>query len=1093
MPASLRFRDWPMRAKMTVLLVSASLLPLGVATWISIRNAHADQLASTAAVLAARADELTGRIDTFNRGYQRAVSRMALVPDLLELMQIPAAEAARRRAGATPVLRVWPTTDPGIRGVAVLDADGTVVMGTEAGLIGKNLAYRSFVKQALAGADVVSDVFVAEPEVGDVPTIGFLSPMWGPQKQLVGVAVMWVQASQLRNLLHISDGLAGPGSFAVVFDRVGIRIAHSFSDEVLFHPGLVLAPRVIDALVTERRFGSATRALLEDVRQVSTSLRLDAPELPVKEVFRAIAPSNKQWNFVVGRRCSTVPWAAYYLLPESVLDAQLVRIVHQKLLFAAAIMLAALAVGGMFAAMILQPIARLSAASRALGGGNLSARVRVDRKDELGELGASFNSMAARLEEQAAALVRESEAQYRKLFEAMNEGFCTIEVIFDDHSEAVDYRFLEVNAAFERQSSLRDARGKRMSELAPELETDWVRRFGRVALTGEPLAIEGESTRIGRHFSVHAYRVGGPQSCRVAVLFNDVTERLEGQQRQRIQLERLHLLQQITRAIGERHDLASIYQVVTRTLEDRMPIDFGCICSHEPGTGELAVACVGPRSLPVAMELGLTEQTRLDVDDSGLSRCVRGHLLYEPDVAEVPHPFSQRLASGGLFALLAAPLLVENQVFGVLIAARRRPDSFSSGDCEFLMQLSEHVALAAHQAQLHSALQVAYDDLRQTQLASLQQERLRALGQMASGIAHDINNAISPAALYADSLLERENALSPQGRAQLQTIQCAIHDVAATVARMREFYRQREPQVLLVPVQLNTLLPQVVELTRARWSDMPQQRGITIELRLDLEEGLPPIMAAENEIREALINLVFNAVDAMPEGGTLSMCTRAAVADRILVEVSDTGVGMDDDARRRCLEPFFTTKGERGTGLGLAMVYGVLQRHRADIEIDSAVGRGTTVRLSFAVAVGAGPVVQVAAAQIPTGLRILVIDDDPVLLQSLRDALESDGHMVAAANGGSEGLSLFGDALRGKQPFAVVLTDLGMPYMDGRQVAAAVKELSRSTPVIMLTGWGQRLVSEGEVPPNVDLVLSKPPKLRDLREALAGCCRPARA
>ena len=131
--------------------------------------------------------------------------------------------------------------------------------------------------------------------------------------------------------------------------------------------------------------------------------------------------------------------------------------------------------------------------------------------------------------------------------------------------------------------------------------------------------------------------------------------------------------------------------------------------------------------------------------------------------------------------MVAAPLLVESQVFGVLIAARREPNSFSSGDCEFLRQLSEHVALAAHQAQVHTALQQAYDDLRQTQQAVMQQERLRALGQMASGIAHDINNALSPMALYTESLLEREPNLSPRTREYLETSQRAIEDVAHTV------------------------------------------------------------------------------------------------------------------------------------------------------------------------------------------------------------------------------------------------------------------------------------------------------------------------
>src|SRR5205823_2680647 len=205
---------------------------------------------------------------------------------------------------------------------------------------------------------------------------------------------------------------------------------------------------------------------------------------------------------------------------------------------------------------------------------------------------------------------------------------------------------------------------------------------------------------------------------------------------------------------------------------------------------------------------------------------------------EIRFPFPQRFSEAGLRSLVVAPLLVEKRVFGVLVAARRASDSFSSPECEFLRQLSEHVALAAHQAQLYGALQRAYDDLRQTQQSVMQQERLRALGQMASGIAHDINNAISPIALYTESLLETEQNLSPRGRNCLEVIERAIDDVAATVARMKEFYRQREPQLTLTPVNANLLIQQVVDLTRARWSDMPQQRGIVIELRTELASEL---------------------------------------------------------------------------------------------------------------------------------------------------------------------------------------------------------------------------------------------------------------
>jgi len=653
--------------------------------------------------------------------------------------------------------------------------------------------------------------------------------------------------------------------------------------------------------------------------------------------------------------------------------------------------------------------------------------------------------------------------------------------------------------------SAQEALGKPMAMLIPpersSEEPAILARIARGESTDhfETVRIGKDGRKIDASVTISPLRDSQGRIIGASKIARDITDRRLGEAKVQAQLARLNLLQQITRAIGERQDIQSIFQVVIRTLEEHLPVDFCCICLYDPAENCLIVTSVGSHSQALSMELAMTAQARIEIDRNGLSHCVNGRLVYEPDITQVPFAFPRRLASGALRSMVAAPLLVESKVFGVLIAARQQAHSFSSGECEFLKQASEHVALAAHQAQLYGALQQAYDDLRQTQKAVMQQERLLALGQMASGIAHDINNAISPVALYTESLLEREPGLSPGARGQLRTIQRAIDDVAQTVARMREFYRPREPRLTLVPVDMNTIVQQVVDLTRARWSDMAQQRGIAIAMRTELAPDLPAIMGADNEIREALTNLIFNAVDAMPNGGPLTVRTRVAqqqgspaeegaVPRFVQVEVIDSGIGMDEDTRRRCLEPFFSTKGERGTGLGLAMVYGAVQRHSADIEIESAVGQGTTMRLAFAIpatpAVGAAPPTTVSA--VPP-LRILVVDDDPLVLKSLRDALEGDGHSVATADGGQAGIDAFLAARAQGDPFPVVITDLGMPYVDGRKVSNVVKTAAPGTSVFLLTGWGQRLVADGEIPPHVDRVLSKPPKLRELREALARC------
>jgi signal transduction histidine kinase len=379
--------------------------------------------------------------------------------------------------------------------------------------------------------------------------------------------------------------------------------------------------------------------------------------------------------------------------------------------------------------------------------------------------------------------------------------------------------------------------------------------------------------------------------------------------------------------------------------------------------------------------------------------------------------------------------------------------------------------------------------LRQAQQVLIQQERLRALGQMASGIAHDINNAISPIALYTEAMLEHENGLSPEGRSRLVTIQRAIDDVAQTVGRMREFYRPQDLKPRFANVDLNALVQQVSDLTRARWSDQPQRSGIIIELRAELASGLPEVQGADNEIRDAITNLIFNAVDASPKGGVIVVRSGISTTEpqHVVLEVIDAGVGMDEETRRRCLEPFFTTKGERGTGLGLAMVFGMAQRHGAQLDIESRPGVGTTIRLLFPVT---GSASSAATVRMPVlkdpvpGLSILVVDDDPVLRDSLANTLRDEGHRVTLAGGGQEGIDLFRSAQQGAEPFDVVLTDLGMPYVDGRQVAAAVRTLAPRTPIILLTGWGQQMGPELEVP-QVSRVLGKPPRLRELRAALA--------
>ncbi len=401
------------------------------------------------------------------------------------------------------------------------------------------------------------------------------------------------------------------------------------------------------------------------------------------------------------------------------------------------------------------------------------------------------------------------------------------------------------------------------------------------------------------------------------------------------------------------------------------------------------------------------------------------------------------------------------------------------------------------QVRLTEGVQKAYEELRRTQQVVVQQERLRALGQMASGVAHDVNNALSPIVAYSELMLNTMPDLPDNARQYLQTINRSGDDIAHIVARMREFYRRRSDTEQLVKVNLNQIIEEVVELTRPRWRDVSQRQGVSIQIRKDLDPQLPILLSEPSDLREALINLIFNAVDALPQGGNITLATRCANLavspgngnpDRqIHVEVRDNGVGMEERIRQRCLEPFFSTKAQRGgTGLGLAMVYGMMQRHDGTIEIDSVPGRGTCVRLSFPIREKKAAPAQVAepASQDKRSLNILCIDDEPQVRQILTDCLGHCNHRIELASTGKQGLELFRAALRNNKPYAAVITDLGMPEVDGHQVARAIKEESPQTPVIMMTGWGTMMKEDGETAPAVDALVGKPPRVQELNALL---------
>lgn len=584
-------------------------------------------------------------------------------------------------------------------------------------------------------------------------------------------------------------------------------------------------------------------------------------------------------------------------------------------------------------------------------------------------------------------------------------------------------------------------------------------------------------------------------------LRQEVADRRQAQKDLARQLARINLLNQITQAIATHQDLESILSVVLGELTEHLPADFGCVLLSHESDGEFRVAACRERELETAFLVWKVEKWVVKTEACGWKQPEDPPVFVNGGEDALSDPVFRKPRDLGMQSAGGLPLRHEGRLQGVLVVARRSSEGFSEGEQEFLRALSEHVALAGHQAHLYMELQQAYDELRQTQRAVMQHERLRALGQMASGVAHDINNALSPVGGFAELLLSNEKNLSENARKYLTFIKTASDDIAHIVSRLREFYRSRAEEQPLLPVDVNRLLREVVDLTRPRWRDVAQRAGAHIEARLDLSADAPSVQGIESELREALTNLIFNAVDAMPQGGVLTLRSRVvrpvgishpdASPTYVLLEVADTGTGMNEEARQRCLEPFFSTKGQRGTGLGLAMVYGTAERHEGQIEIDSAPGKGTTLRLVLPLRTPMPTTAAAAETRRPLNhLRVLFVDDEPLLRELLREILESEGHEVLTADGGADAIETF-ERCRGENHLPdVVITDLGMPNMDGAELTWRLKAVAPTVPVVMMTGWGKMMRGEEEVRAPVDALISKPPRIPELQAVLQRVTQP---
>ena len=528
-------------------------------------------------------------------------------------------------------------------------------------------------------------------------------------------------------------------------------------------------------------------------------------------------------------------------------------------------------------------------------------------------------------------------------------------------------------------------------------------------------------------------------------------------------IKQLTTLYEIGKTLSSTLDLDELFKKALELLKDRWGYVLGGIFFLDKEKDELYIRHVVGRNFEEV------RQMRFKVGVDGIVGWVAktGELLYVPDVSKDPRYIPGSPAGK---SEVAVPFKIRDRVIGVLDIESNEPRGFDEEDLKTLSSFVSQMSISIENAQLFSDLKQTLQELRQAQDQIVQAEKLRSMGEMASGVAHDFNNVLAVVLGNIQLLLYQLDHLSPEEiREGLKIIEQSSKDGAETVRRIQEFTGVRRDKEF-VSLSLNEVITEVVNITQPRWKDQTQKKGIQVGLAAQLGE-IPLIMGNPSELREVLTNIIFNAVDAMPEGGKLTIATQPQAEGWVEVRIADTGIGMTEEVKKRIFDPFFTTKGVTNSGLGMSVSYGIIKRHGGEILIESELGKGTTFIIHLPTGYGdeETAVKEVTPIKESRQARILVIDDEDSVRDILSRMLKTKGHQVVVASNGEEGIEQFRS-----QPFDLVFTDLGMPKISGWEVGKTIKGINPKIPIAMITGWGMELDREKMSESGIDLIVSKP-------------------
>ena len=705
--------------------------------------------------------------------------------------------------------------------------------------------------------------------------------------------------------------------------------------------------------------------------------------------------------------------------------------------------------------------------------------------------------------------LRESEEKYRSLFESIDQGFCTIEVLFDENEKPVDYRFLIVNPAFERQTGISNAVGRRMREIAPLHEEHWFQIYGKIAVMGEPLRFENPAEQLHRYYDVYAWKIGTTEERKVAILFNDITERKYAEAQIRRQLQHLNGLRTIDQAISSSFDIRTTLEVVLQQVGLQLSVDAAAILliNSENHTMEYAANRGFRRKI--------LDHVQIKVGDGHASLALRERrTIHIPDFVQADSKLADDLQMAGEdFAdYYGTPLIAKDKIEGVLEVYHRSPLNADSEWINMLVILAGQAAIAIDNALLWERVQRHTSELEQrveertTQLnqTNIELEHAnRAKDEFLAAMSHELRTPLNSILGLSEVLLEqRRDPLSEHQKHSLQIIESSGRHLLELINDILDLSK--------IEAGKFDYYPQVVEVDKLCRSSLSfvKEQATRKSIKLTYKEEIPAskIYADSRRLKQILVNLLANAVKFSPNHGQVTLEVRAE-ADQDLVQFSviDNGIGIAPEDLKRLFQPFVQVDSKlnrsfEGTGLGLALVQKLTELHGGSVEVESGVGKGSrfTINLPWGkelvdqqekIESGDDFSSHDATGKADTLLEgagnkkmVLLAEDNMANVLTIGEYLESHGFEVAVAHDGQEAI----EQAMVSNP-NIILMDIQMPVLDGLEAIRRLRAKPEfaSVPIIALTALAMPGDRELCLEAGADEYVSKPVSLKNLAKTIS--------